>query len=92
MAAKQKPKRQFDLRLSLDMDELAEMIVDSVLCIPAFTDNRKAGRNEVFDLIKALDIGMADYEFTLDLARHLVKELIAASESSEPFKLTDLTD
>lgn len=48
-------------------------------------------QNAVMDLIKGLDRAMADYEFTLALAKYLVKELqTECALSEEPFKLEEL--
>jgi hypothetical protein len=68
---------RFDVEITIDglADELAAVL----------------SHEETFALIKLLDQAMCDYDFTLDLARHCVKELIAESSSSEPFQLTDLT-
>jgi hypothetical protein len=47
-------------------------------------------QKEVFELIKLLDLGQADYDFTLKLTKYLVKELKRSSSDEEPFDLSEL--
>jgi hypothetical protein len=50
------------------------------------------GEEATFDFIKALDLGMASYDFTLRVARHLVAELEKeCRQDGESFDMTELT-
>ena len=43
------------------------------------------------EFIKALDLRVADYEFTLDLAKHFAKECQScAAEGDDPFDINEL--
>lgn len=67
------------LTVEIPVSELVDKLTDG-------TDN-----DTVMQLIKGLDRAMADYEFTLELTKYLVKELKAESDlAGEAFSFSEL--
>lgn len=80
MAKKQK-RDDYRLSFNLPVNLYASDIADSILASNNWEDDA------VFEFIKALDLGVASYDFTEKVCKYLVSEL--KSENPE-FKLSDI--
>lgn len=73
-----KPLPSITLQTEIDPQSLGEMLAD------------QCTHEQALSLIQSLDIGMADYDFTLALAKWCVEELKRSSPPEEPFSLSEL--
>lgn len=72
------PLPSISLQTEIDPQALGEMLAE------------RCSHQQALSVIKSLDIGMADYDFTLALAKWCVDELKRSSPKDEPFSLSEL--